>query len=521
MSTSVARKADTSGQGVTRRSVIAIVAVGLLFWTALLAWAMSSPTGSSPDDEFHLANIYCATGQWDCTPEGDRSIPCFAWSPQVTGDCLPREAMTATPYLPQGTEPLGAKTDPVTTGISADRPALYPRVVSGLVSDTLAETSAKVRILNAALAVVMALLSVALSKRRIRAAVALSWLLAAVPLGMFIVASVNLSSWAIVGIVALWGPLLSVLSSTRLDRVAVARLMFCQVAVAMALGSRNDSPLFIGIVTIALLALTLSRNALREARWRLLVPAVIAVECIAVFARVTSGRAEYVMSQVAATSATDDGWYQILFAGPSTVLLAVVNPSLGWMDTDLPTLVDATASAALFGGLVVGAGVMYRRKALSVAVLVILMWLLLMVVWSRTTVSQPRYFLPVLMVLSGLMLLPAARGRALILTRLQSGLLLAALTMANSLALLTNLQRYVTGQDGTTLDPVELAGLPVPLWWWQSLPLTPFQVWLVGSVAFAAGCALLWRLLPTIVARRTAPELTVDLRSVPEVAAPA
>lgn len=510
----------TVGQERTSRwrQPMAVVALGAMFWLALVAWAVSSPTGSSPDDEFHLANIYCATGDWTCTPEGQRAAPCYAWSPAVNGDCDPRDVRPLGTVFPLAAEPMGPLTDPVTTGISGDRPALYPHVLSPLVSETLAETSAKVRIFNAALAVVMALLSVALTTRRIRAAVSLSWILAAVPLGYFMVASVNLSSWAIVGIVALWGPLLSVLSSTRLDRPAIGRLVFCQAAIVMAVGSRNDSPLYIGIVTLALLSFTMSRDVLHEARWRLLVPLVIGVECIAVFARVTFGRAEYVISQLEVAPTTDDGWFQILFAGPTTVLLAVVNPSLGWLDTDLPTLVDALASAALFGAVLVGAGVMYRRKAAAVGVLVVMMWLLLMVVWSRTTASQPRYFLPVLMVLSGLMLLPAARGRAMLLTRLQLGLVLAALTVANSLALLTNLQRYLTGLNGTTLDPLELAALPAPMWWWQSLPLTPFQVWLLGTVAFALGCAVMWRLLPVIVARRPASEVTVDLRTAREVA---
>ena len=34
---------------------LALVAVGL-------AWSLASPAGSSPDDDFHLASIWCATG---------------------------------------------------------------------------------------------------------------------------------------------------------------------------------------------------------------------------------------------------------------------------------------------------------------------------------------------------------------------------------------------------------------------------------------------------------------------------
>ena len=34
----------------------------LAFWVVLVGWAMASPMGSAPDDDYHLASIWCAEG---------------------------------------------------------------------------------------------------------------------------------------------------------------------------------------------------------------------------------------------------------------------------------------------------------------------------------------------------------------------------------------------------------------------------------------------------------------------------
>jgi len=68
-------------------------------------------------------------------------------------------------------------------------------------------------------------------------------------------------------------------------------------------------------------------------------------------------------------------------------------------------------------------------------------------------------------------------------------LVVVALSLANSIALHTNIRRYTTGVrvQGINLDsPRE--------WWWSFLPdfLSPNVVWLVGTAAFAT---LIWFLL--------------------------
>lgn len=505
----------TRGRKVMAASLGAIS----LFWVALAAWGLSSPTGSSPDEEYHLAHIYCAAGEATCTPEGERVYPCFAWNPTVTGDCEAREIQPVSPALRLHTEPMGGFSAPPAAGISEDRPMLYPRIVSVLVTDTLADTTVSVRLLNAALAVGMAGASILLSRRRIRTAVALGWVVASVPLGMFIVASVNLSSWAIVGIAAFWGPLVSFLLERRFDRVSVARILFTSWAVVMAIGARNDSPIYIGFVLLAVLTLTMPRHPTVPQRWRLLLPVGLGLLCAGVFAIVTSGRAEYVATGIAPPTVPATT-YDVLLSSVTIPLDALVRPLLGWLDTPMPSVVNAAAVGVFAGVVLVGAGLMYRRKAVALLLLMGLMVGFILVLGTRMPLNllQPRYFLPVLMVVAGVALLPSLRGPVWMPTKVQTGAILAVLTAANSVALLTNLQRYIVGYDGTLLDPATLATTPEPEWWWNSLPLTPFALWLVGSVGFAAAAGVLWWLLLVITTRAVRPRRVVDLRARDRVA---
>lgn len=485
-----------------------LLITGLAFWLALASWGLSSPTGSSPDDDFHLANIYCAAGDAECTVEGDRLYPCYAWNPKVTGDCRPVEAMLATPGAIKAIDPMGPMTLPVTSGIADDRPTFYYWTVGFLTGDTLAETSATIRLFNSALAVLMAFGSLALTRRRLRPAVAMSWLVAAVPLSSFMIASVNLSSWSIIGIGAMWGPLLSFLGERRFDRRSVARIVFVGWAVLMALGARNDSSIYVVIVLVALLPLVLRRGM---DRWRMVVPVLIAGAAAVAFVAVNLVRATWLATT---TSGAPNDPFFLLTDTITRVVAVVAAPALGWMDTPMPTLVTALSSAVAGAAVVIGAGVRYRRKTLSAALIVLLTWGSLVILWPRTNVGvQPRYFLPVVMVFLGLMLLPRPRGRIRLISGTQAAVMFGALAVANSLALLTNLWRYIAGLTGEPFGPADLLRAE-PDWWWQSLPVSPFGIWFLGTVTLTAALALTWRILYRPRARTTASSLvtTIELK---------
>ena len=53
---------DTGDRRAVVRHVLPRIVAPLLLLFALAAWAVASPVGAAPDDDFHLASIWCATG---------------------------------------------------------------------------------------------------------------------------------------------------------------------------------------------------------------------------------------------------------------------------------------------------------------------------------------------------------------------------------------------------------------------------------------------------------------------------
>lgn len=525
---------------MSARRVAGVVGFALLLWLSIAAWALASPVGAAPDDDYHLANIYCAAGEATCTPEGKRLFPCYAWSAQVTGDCTP-----AGVPLPQGdrgllaTAPLGAEPAPSTTGINVGwYPPLYYETASLLVQDTTAGTTLAVRLANTTLTVVLALVSVLLSRPAYRRAVAFGWLAASVPMGMFVAGSTNASAWAVAGIAAMWGPLLSVLTDNRFDRLTVGRLVFVQVAAIIALGSRSEPPIYIGIlcVSLTLAVLRAPRQMTRQAWALLAAPAVLCLEALLAMAVFLPSKTA--LQPDDPTSWTDDP-FTILVTALSTPLEAVAGARLGWLDTPMPPIVNALAAGAFLGTVLLGLAVLGHRKAVALGSFVGFSLLFLVYLYATadsTPGYQPRYFLPLLCVAAGLALLPrtadealagkstgpvppggpraggdyplagveagsragasdgrSRRGRGLP-TGVQAAVLLGMLVLANSAALNSNLNRYVFGGEGG-LAPLSALSAARPGWWWPNSALGPGGIWVLGSLAFAAACALVWWLL--------------------------
>jgi hypothetical protein len=161
---------------------------------------------------------------------------------------------------------------------------------------------------------------------------------------------------------------------------------------------------------------------------------------------------------------------------------------LGWLDTTMPAIVSVSALAGFAAVLFVGVSAVNKRKSIAlvglfVSLFAIPFWLLLQ---SNAVVGQavqPRYLLPLILMLAGVALFQP-NGRVFSLTPSQSVIIAIALSAANSIALHVNIQRYTTGVDvnGFNLNhSVE--------WWWDGLA-TPMAAWAIGSLSFAVAVTL-------------------------------
>ncbi len=478
------------------KRILLAVATAVLGFAALGTWAIASPVGAAPDDDFHLASIWCSWGDREglCAPgdaANERTVPvevlawseCYAQKTEKSADCNIDE--TATVSTDRG------------NFVGAYPPVFYV-VMGTFASPNVVVSTIVMRLFNAALFVGAVSALLALLRPGQRGPLVWGAVATMVPLGVFIVSSVNPSSWAILAGLTVWLAVYGFLTSeTRGRSIALGA-----IAVALGImgaGARGDSAAYVAIAAVAASILTFekSRAWLKRAALPLGLAVIGGIFFLA--SRQSSGIAE---AGIAAASSGDAASSTAAVAeAPSKTAMLLTNLmdlpwlwtggtgtwGLGWYDTPVPPAVWVLMIGLLFALLLWGLRVMTLRKgAVMLLALAALTVLPLYVLYGKGLRVgewvQPRYLLPLLILFMGLALYGFARDN-LGLTRLQAGVIFAVLAVCNSLSLHNNMRRYITGLGDGGFN------LNANIEWWWSMPISPMVVWFLGSAAFALALA--------------------------------
>jgi len=359
------------------------------------------------------------------------------------------------------------------------------------------------RLVNAAIFVGLTTALFALLPVARRSTLLWGWLVAVIPLGMFLIPSNNPSGWAIIGVGSAFLALLGWFESVGRRRWTLGALYL--VGVIMAAGARGDAGVYVVGASVTASIITSART--REWMLRAVLPlagVVIAVLFVANAGQSGVGAIGFSGGSVGNPDVSA-GIATPPDAVPTGFALAAYNLlmlpylwtgvwgtwALGWFDTGLPAIVPWAAVAAFIVVGFAGLGRIDWRKAISVSgvlvVLVVLPVYVLTVGGMRVGEAlQPRYLLPLILLLS-LLLATMPRGSELRFTRIQTFTVLGALALANLVSVQVNIRRYITGADQQGLDLD--AGAE---WWWTGFPVGPTAMWVIGAMAYAGLLAVLW-----------------------------
>jgi hypothetical protein len=472
-----------------RRKLLATILTPLFVFVALASWSLASPVGASPDDDFHLASIWCGDGLRSGLCEraqggNEREVPvplrtaaCYAYKADQSASCQGAGFKTDT-YMFEST---------ARGNWTGDYPPVFYAVMGLFAGPNISLSVMLMRVFNVCLFVGLSMAVFLLLPRCRRPALVWGFAITLVPLGMFLIPSTNPSSWAVISAGTLWISLLGYMETTGWRKLGLGLLAV--VSTVLGVGARADAAVYTVIAIGAVVVLSARRD--RRLMINLLLPLGLIV--LAAWFFLSAGQSSFAASGLPSSGGQGPNWKQLLFLNalnvPTLWAGALGLWGLGWLDTALPSLVWVSTLAVFCALTFTGLKSLGIRKILAVAGIFAALWAIpsYILLQSRVFVGtqvQPRYILPLMVLLAGVTLLQS-KGRVLEFGRGQASALAAALIVANSVALHFNIRRYVTGVDVTSWN------LDSGVEWWWGIPFSPMAVWLIGTLSFASAVVVI------------------------------
>ena len=465
----------------------------------LMAWAVASPIGSSPDDDFHLVSIWCANpaDTAACLPgptADSRVVPaalhfaatCYAGKPDQSAACQ-KDTFNLSPAPTVATD---------RGNFVGAYPPLYYAAMSVFAGPNIPLSIVVMRLVNIVLFVGLTTALFWLLPHPRRTTLVIGWVVSTIPLGLFLIPSNNPSGWAIIGVGTAWIALLGYFEVTGIRRLALGTVFV--IATLMAAGSRADAAAYAGLSIAIVLVLAFRRG--KNFLLATILPVAIGLISLFFFlsSRQSSSGLEGFSPDVNATlegaPVPASALSRLLSNLPNVPALwagSFGELGLGWFDTEMPAVVTFGSVSVFVVVTFIGLSSMSGRKALVLVAMGVVLLALPAYVLVRSggpvgQAVQPRYLLPLIVVFAGLAVL-AVRGTQVRFTRPQLVVLVATLSVTQFIALYVNMVRYIqgVGAAGWNLD----SGIE---WWWD-IPFSPMFVLIIGSAAYTLMLVVLAR----------------------------
>ncbi len=487
--------------------------VFFLLFLSLSTWTMSSAVGSSPDEDHILISTWCGVNNFTTdytlrrkyreTFEFDgKFVPATefcAYDPEnVKHFVLP--TMVAKPqtcFLEKGqNESAGCQNDlkTETTSIFFENAenTRYIQTLRNLVSDDVAVSVVKMRLLNTLIATILIFAAVTLLKVN-KFDIFLSWLGLMPPFGTYLMTSINTSSWTLIGTTCFTLGVISATQNLRYPTTTLRAFLIALFSFWLTSVSRVDGKYFLFILTLAIVASAIRTQKIGALR----IAAVVTIFFALLFAfdkfygqsgrRINIFNDPRIENSEGITTTANNLLVNNIINLPQFITGFFGSWGLGWFELEL------TSTAWLFTlqAFLLIVGFALRKSSnfhrLIFSALFTIMCLAILYANQQRFAKvgeyiQPRYFLPFFL---GIVIIAAANKTERYPNSLVITVAILA-TISNSIALRDTIRRYTTGQDvfisKSLNNPIE--------WWWQFGP-QPETVWLTGTLAFAA----LWTLL--------------------------
>ncbi len=382
---------------------------------------------------------------------------------------------------------------------SSGSPPLFYKTMYVLTTSNVSHSAYFIRGFNILLLVGLLAAIGLVAPRSIRQSVYTSALVTLIPLGAFLISSTTPNSWTITGVTIYWAALLTALEAPSGKRRAIAYTI-AAIAALMASGSRADGAAYI-IFSTALVLLVATRphgsRFTRENATR----AVFAGFIIAMSAyfflfaeqkRFGVSGMDGPSTVTNAANTSRDLAFAIMLDLPTLWTGAIGGWGLGWLDTPMPAVVTMLTSAVFVAVSIVSFRYYDAKKVIAVLLIVAA----LIAIPFRTHYLggsnvgeslQPRYLLPLLLLLPAFAVLHPVRERRVTLALPQWVALAVMISIAHAIALHFEIRRYTTGLDVLKFN------LNSDIEWWPVPMIQPMELWGIASIAFLVTAFFVFR----------------------------
>jgi hypothetical protein len=450
-------------------------------------WAISTPIGSAADDGYHLTSIWCAWGVHETCQEKETGLiklvpekivghpPCFVtwpWADQ-SGVCIKSvsEDLVEATYFNTGTYP-----------------PLFYFVMRFFVGPDSEQSVIIMRVFNSLLASLMLFAAVKVSPFFIQRALLISWGAGIVPIGIFFIPSTNPSSWTIIGVATFWAFFYSSLyfQKWRNRRKSIISGLGAIFAFLIATGSRYDSGVYIMLSFLAILIIFFRRSFIKTNFKYVLSLVLLAIPVVYFFVTINLRRFGFsivIPSSGQNSQEQPNAIVNLLIELPSFLLgvfggqypdrtqtsgeLGVnFKYGVGWLEFNFLSITGILISLSVFSLFFIGLRFADYNKVVAIIFLfastvTIMIFIRGLDGFANNTYFQPRYFLPILLVILGISLIED-QSRSPILNFIQASLLVLMVFIGGVISWLTVFTRYAI----SPLAPI--TNLDQSINWWPA-----------------------------------------------------
>ena len=467
--------------------------MALLLFVTLAAWSMGSAVGGSPDEDYVLTSIWCGTegNPPYCRKDPDRAnamiLPIMAAEPSL---CFRQLGQDYSAKCQEGIYNQEISTDTYNRGYYPDT---YFKIEQFFVGSDVELSVVKMRLFNSFLAAVLIISASAFFWKK-NSDLLLAWLSVVAPVAIYFVASVNTSSWTLIGTTSFVFAFTGALKNRKHPNVWVPAAAVALFALWLTNSSRYEGKYVILLLAAAILCSEFAPDIFKLTKKSVLTGLAILPTSYLIY--------RYISRFYSQINIFDDPRVEVSEGITTTANNLLVNNiitlprfitgffgswGLGWFELELPSTVWLFTFQAFL--LVTGFALIKSSNIhrLIFGALFTTMCIAILYINQKTFSKvgneiQPRYFLPFFL---GIVIIAAANKTERYPNSLVITVVILA-TISNSIALRDTIRRYTTGQDvfisKSLNDPIE--------WWWQFGP-QPETVWLTGTLAFPALLAIL------------------------------